>query len=351
VRDLIRVIAATLPLLAFPVVASAHHSVAGFFDPNEQVEIEGVVTSMRWGNPHVVFEVDVSGPFGEVTSWHIETGDFGIFRARGLDRAFLHVGDNVKLRGDRSVRGLSEIFARNLLMSDGKEALLTIGSFRYFSLEDGELLESTYDEEVEQAARRDADGIFRVWSADFDERPASAFTLFDGDYPLTAEAAAAGLQWDPSEGYLLGCTETSMPHIMNSPLPIEFVQRGNDILLRHEQNDVERLIHMNSGPESAPDVHSPFGYSTGSWDGNRLIVETTNIEAGILEARGTPHSSSIHLLERFTPTSNGSQLDYRVTVTDPINFTEPFDAERYWIWRPEIPLGSYACGEEQQLRE
>ena len=58
-RDLIRVIAATLPLLAFPVVASAHHSVAGFFDPNEQVEIEGVVTSMRWGNPEVIVE----GPY------------------------------------------------------------------------------------------------------------------------------------------------------------------------------------------------------------------------------------------------------------------------------------------------
>ncbi len=347
-----RIIAATLPLLVFPVVALAHHSVAGFFDPDQQVEIEGVVTDVRWRNPHVMFEVDVSDSSGDLTNWTVESGDLGIFRARGLDREFLRVGDFVKIRGDASIRGRSETFARNLLLSDGKEVLLTISSRNYFSLqEDSQLIESIYSAELEQAARRDADGIFRVWSVDFDGRPASAYVLFDGNYPLTAEAEVARLQWDPSEGNLLGCTAESMPHLMQSPLPIEFVQHGDDILLRQEQNDVERLIHMSSDRESAPRVDSPFGYSTGNWDGESLIVETTNIEAAILEGRGTPHSSSIHLLERFTPTSDGSQLDYRVTVTDPISFTEPFDKERYWIWRPEIPLGSYACGEERQLRE
>jgi len=347
-----RIIAATLPLLVIPVVALAHHSAAGFFDPDQQVEIQGVVTEVRWRNPHVVFEIDVTDSSGKSTNWVVETGDLGIFRARGLDREFLRVGDSVKIRGDASIRGRPETFARNLLLSDGKEVLLTISSRAYFSLqEDSQLIESTYSAELEQAARRDADGIFQVWSADFDGRPASDYTLFDGNYPLTAEAEAARLQWDPSDRNLLGCTDESMPHLMQSPLPIEFVRQGSDILLRHEQNDVERLIRMNSDPESAPGVHSPFGYSTGRWDGESLIVETTNIEAAILEGRGTPHSSSIHLLERFTPTSNGSQLDYRVTVTDPVNFTEPFDKERYWIWRPEIPLGSYACGEEQQLRE
>ena len=347
-----RVIAATLPLLGFPVVALAHHSVAGFFDPNQQIEIEGVVTAMRWGNPHVVFEIDVVEPSGEVTSWRVESGDLSIYRARGLDREFLRVGDSVKILGDASVRGRHETFAHNLLLGDGKEVLLTISSRRYFSLQgDGQLLESTYDEEVEKAARRDADGIFRVWSANFNERPASDFRLFDGDYPLTSEAEAARLEWDPSDSTLLGCAEFSMPILMVSPSPIEFVRQGDDILLRHEQNDSRRLIHMNSEPSGTPGEHSLLGYSTGRWDGDSLIVETTGIGANRLDARGTSHSSSIHLLERFTPTSERSRLDYRLTITDPKTFTEPFERERYWIWRPEIVVGSYACGEEQQFRE
>jgi hypothetical protein len=346
-----RAIAATLPLLAFPIVAPAHHSVAGFFDPNRQIEIEGIVTATSWRNPHVIFEIDVAESSGGVTSWTVESGGLGIFQARGLDRAFLRVGDDVTFLGDASLRGRSEMFARNLLL-DGKEVLLTISSRRYFSLrEDGQLLESAYDEEIEQAARRDADGIFRVWSADFDEKPASAFTLFGGDYPLSSEAEAIRSEWDPSDSSLLGCPEWSMPRLMNNPLPIEFVRQGDDILLRAEEHDSERLIHMNPNPARVPGVHSLLGYSTGRWDHDSLIVETTEIAANRLDGRGTPHSASIRLLERFTPTSDGSRLDYRVTITDPNTFTEPFDAERYWIWRPEIVVRRYACGEERQLRE
>ena len=95
----------------------------------------------------------------------------------------------------------------------------------------------------------------------------------------------------------------------------------------------------------------PAGYSTGRWDGDSLVGETTDIGASSLDGRGTPQSSSIHLHERFTPASDGSPLDYRLTVTDPITFTEPLEVERFWIWRPEIAVGSYACGEEHQFRK
>ena len=44
-----------------------------------------------------------------------------------------------------------------------------------------------------------------------------------------------------------------------------------------------------------------------------------------------------------------SRLDYRVTITDPITFTQPFDLTRFWVWRPEIALASWDCGEPQDL--
>lgn len=71
--------AATLTLwLGFSAsFASAHHSVAGFFDPNETVELEGVVTSTIWRNPHTVFEIDVSEDPAVATTWRIETGALG----------------------------------------------------------------------------------------------------------------------------------------------------------------------------------------------------------------------------------------------------------------------------------
>lgn len=345
-----RAMAHLLVGMLLPLAVAAHHSVAGFFDPVESVEIEGVVTATLWRNPHTEFQVDVTDPSGRVTSWRVETGALGVLRARGLAREFLRVGDRVRVFGDASLREQPETFARNLRLSNGKEVMLTVGSSPYFSLEeDATLLEALYDSDLEQAARRNADGLFRVWSTDIEEIPTSGSRMFDFDYPLSREAEAKRSQWDASDDALLGCTEWTMPSLMGNPLPVEFLRQGDDILLRFEEDDNERLVHMDSESAPVPDVYTLLGYSTGRWDGATLIVETTKIAAARL-GDGTPHSSATHLIERFTPSSGGNRLDFSLRIEDPDTFTEPFELERYWVWRPEIEVGSYACNEEQQLR-
>lgn len=329
---------------------SAHHSVAGFFNPDELVEIEGVVTSTLWRNPHTEFRVEVTDSSGAVLEWRVETGALSVLRALGLDREFLRPGDRIRVVGDRSLRGQPEIFARNLVLSSGTEVLLTTRSKRYFTLtEAGELLEPVYDEAVEEAAQRNAYGIFRVWSTDLDEIPHSGVRMFHGDYPLTEEAEATRSHWDAGDNALLGCTEWNMPRLMGNPLPMEFVLQNGDILVRFEEDDNERLILMSSDPENGSDTHTSLGYSIGHWDGESLVVETTNIEANVIDTLGTPSSSAIELNERFTPSVDGGRLDYRLTITDPETFTQPFEVERHWIWRPEIAISPYACGQDQPI--
>ena len=146
---------AALCLSWIPSGVLAHHAVSGFFDPTGSVEIQGLVTAIRWQNPHTVFDIEATGDApGEAIQWRAETGALGVLRARGLEREFLHVGDQVRVMGFPSVRGRREVFATNLLLSDGKEVLLTIQARQYFSLEaGGELLESMYDPEVVATAR------------------------------------------------------------------------------------------------------------------------------------------------------------------------------------------------------
>ena len=335
-----------------PEVSWAHHSVAGFFDPGEFVEFEGVVTEALWRNPHTEFLVEVTAPSGEVTSWRVETGALGILRTRGLNREFLQPGDRVSVRGDRSLRDLPEVFARNMLLPNGKEVLLTTRSSSYFTRpEAGELLESVYDQEIERTARLNAEGIFRVWSTDLEEIPHSGVRMFHGDYPLTEEAEARRAAWDAGNSSLLACTEWNMPYIMYNPLPMEFVRQGEDIVMRFEEDDNERLIHMNADPDSGPnpDALTLLGHSTGYWEGDTLVVATTNIGANVLDFLGTPFSSEIRLVEQFTPSVDGSRLDYSLTITDPGTMVEPFEVDRFWTWRPEIVVSPYDCGEEQRL--
>ena len=242
------------------------------------------------------------------------------------------------------------MFARNMLLSNGEEVVLTISSSAYFSLQENtEVYAPLYDEVVEQAARQRADGIFRVWSTNLDEQPSSGSQMLNGDYPLSDAARAIRTEWDPSDNALLDCSLWQMPRLMGNPLPLEFVRQGSDIAVRFEEDDQERVIHMDANHADAPADLTVLGYSTGHWEGDTLVVETSQIEADRLDSLGTPLSSAIHLLERFTATADWSRLNYAVTVTDPGMFTAPFDLQRYWVWRPEIVVEGYSCNEEDRF--
>jgi len=342
-----------LVFVALPAqVPLAHHSVAGFFDSDDLVEIEGIIKNVRWRNPHTVFLVDVTEPSGEITTWTIESGALGVLRSRGLAREFVQVGDRVKVTGDNSLRSRPEMFARNMLLSNGKEVLLTAGSFpRYSTSEDSEILEATFDDDVISAAISNADGIFRVWSSNIEERPTSGGSMFSEQLPLTEAARAVRARYDAGDEALLGCTSWSMPRLMTNPLPMEYVRDGNTIVQRFEENDSVRIIHMRPEHTGAPDKPTMFGYSTGRWDGETLVVETTGVAPERFDNAGTPFSEDMHLIERITPSGDGKRLDYRLRVSDPQTFTEPLDVERYWEWRPEIQVGAYACDQDQRFKQ
>jgi hypothetical protein len=340
-----------LCLVFVPVKSFGHHSVAGFFDPEKTIEIEGVVKKVSWRNPHTVFEVDVTNESGEVITWRIESGALGVLRQRGLAREFVQAGDKVRIMGDSSIRSDHEMFARNMLLRNGKEVILTAGSLPYFSAaSEGEILEAVFDDDVTAAARKNADGIFRVWSTNIDDRSSDRLKMFDGNYPLLDRAAAVRAEYDAGDYVLRGCTKWTMPRLMANPLPMEFVRSGENILQRFEEDDNVRVIYMNAEASDSARERSALGYSTGHWDGDELVVETSRLEPDRLDDHGTPFSAALTLHERFSLSEDGNRLDYVLRVADPNTFSEPLEMQRHWDWRPEIVVGTYDCEQDQQLR-
>ena len=167
--------------------------------------------------------------------------------------------------------------------------------------------------------------------------------MFDGNYPLTESAQAVRANWDPAARALLNCWNKGMPHIMITPLPMEFVRQGDDILMRFEEDDAERLIHMSGPP---PDTHAFMGRSTGRWEGSTLVIETVTIDSPMFDGRGASQSREIETVERFTVDEAQDRLDYQITITDPVTFTRPVEMTRYWIWRPEIVVKPWDCEEQ-----
>ena len=91
-RAALFVFATTLPLLT-----NSHHSSAGLFDHDNMVEIEGIITGVRWRNPHPEYTAEVTDDNGDTVEWRIETGSVSTLRLRGVTRDFIQVGDRVRL--------------------------------------------------------------------------------------------------------------------------------------------------------------------------------------------------------------------------------------------------------------
>ena len=175
-------------LLLVSGLTQGHHSTLGFYDHDNIVEIEGVVTSVSLRNPHIRLGVAVTGESGATVDWEIESSALSVLRTRGLDLEFVRIGDHIKVAGSASKRGRPEMYTSNILLPDGTEALINITATPYFTeAESNSILKPVYSREVKQAARREADGIFRVWSTVLGDP--ESFPMFKGGYPLTDAAA------------------------------------------------------------------------------------------------------------------------------------------------------------------
>ena len=325
----------------------SHHSSLGLYDVDRIIEIEGVVTSVYWSNPHPRYTLVVSDERGAEVEWDIEVGGaVSTLRQRGVTRDVVAVGDRVTIAGEASMRNLPELFAHNILLENGQEVLLGVRARpRWEAGLRGNFFRSPPDEAAADEARSRANGIFRVWSIDFADRMSSRLYRLDR-YPLADAAEALKAQWDPRSSPYTGCQSRGMPYLMNNAYPLEFVRQGDDIVLRMEFYDATRAIHMSSDSVPSSTPYSIYGYSTGRWDGDALVVETTRIDVPYFDGgNGTPQSRGIRLIEHFIPSETGDRLDYRLIVDDPEMFTEQFELTTYYIWRPELSVEPFDCRE------
>jgi hypothetical protein len=317
--------------------AQAHHSVSAWFDTAvEMAEVEGVVTELRWQNPHVIFTLRVDD-----ADWSIETLSTSGISRWGITRDLIAVGDRVRVAGNPARRESNSLFVRNILLPSGREIVLG-GNARWSgdTLRGSELLQAREGD----ASRPDL-GLFRTWSTGgvngvlFPEAVQANFDF--SRYPLTPAARATLDSFDfASDDPTNNCTPKGMPTIMEQPYPMEIVDRGATIELLIEEYDTRRVVHMQPTGVSTP---GPLGVSVGRWEGSALVVVTTRSTWGYFDSVGIPLSIDAVIVERFEPSADGARLEYTLNVTDPATFTAPVDLKKTWIWRPEVTRGTYEC--------
>jgi hypothetical protein len=144
-----------------------------------------------------------------------------------------------------------------------------------------------------------------------------------------------------SERCIIGFGSTAgppmVPALYNSNYQI--IQTKDTVMILVEMVHDVRVIRMNQ-PHVDKSVTKWFGDSVGHWEGDTLVVDTTNFN-GQAEFRGA--SQNLHVIERFERISANTIL-YRVTIDDPSTFTKQWTMEYPFVASPG-PIYEYACHE------
>ena len=124
------------------------------------------------------------------------------------------------------------------------------------------------------------------------------------------------------------------------------IQQGPGyVVIRNEMIHEDRVIPIDSkAPRLGKNIHLYMGDSRGHWDGNTLVVDSTNFTDRIGVGGGTAPSTSLHLIERFTRTAPGT-IHYEFTVDDPATFTAQWTAALDLDAKPGYQIYEYACHE------
>ena len=121
---------------------------------------------------------------------------------------------------------------------------------------------------------------------------------------------------------------------------IQIVQTPGAVMMTIEMIHDVRAIPMDGRPHVPPNVRLWMGDPRGHWEGDTLVVDSTNF-TGKTRFRGS--DENLHLIERFT-LADPDTIIYRFTVDDPTAFSKPWTGELP-MHRTEGPMYEFACHE------
>lgn len=154
------------------------------------------------------------------------------------------------------------------------------------------------------------------------------------------------------------CITRGMPATM-VPFPynngVRVFQSPGYVIINHEMIHEQRIIPLDGRPHLPGDMKTWLGSSRGHFEGNTLVVETTNfnglspmvIVGPSNGTSGIPTSTSMKIVEHFTPGPNG--LYYEAWIEDPVILTGGFKIGYPWARNNDYEPFEYACHEGNTL--
>jgi hypothetical protein len=187
------------------------------------------------------------------------------------------------------------------------------------------------------ATRADLDGVWLFYGSQVPEDPG-----------LTSAGREKLEQYDPlRDDADTICKPVTFTNIMHTPSPpIEIRQRGDHVEINYEFMDVHRRVPLDGALANAPYTvpeHPHMGRSIGRYEGEALVIDTVDVEAGYLDTlgfAGLPQSAEMRTDERFIPA--GDRLQVVVTHYDSVYYSMPM-VMTYDFVRVDTQIMPWGC--------
>lgn len=178
--------------------------------------------------------------------------------------------------------------------------------------------------------------------------PASGNAPRSLDLPYTEWGLRQWKSYDPvNDGdYAGSCLPFGMSRNINSPHGVQFVQNPAALAMLFEQNTWFHWV-PTAGQKWPDDIPPSWnGVSTGRWEGDTLVVETTGFNGYTrLDTAGHPHSSQLRLTNTFR-LLDPRTIEHTVTVHDPKTYSRDWMNVRTWRLKPATDVVmEYSCNE------
>ena len=308
--------------------AAAHHSAAAF-DTRTEVTLTGTVTKYRFANPHVFLTLQVKKPDGRTVSTEVEAGAASVLNGLGFNKNSLKVGDVVTITGNPDRKNPEAIvLGKDLTKQDGTYVPLNIAS------------RSVYRGRDEVAS-----SIAGTW---FPPRT-EFFAVMGaaGKWPVTEAAQAVRKNNDPRATTQKDCIPIGAPALMFYPVATTITVRKDRVTMKVDWMDTERTVWLDGRPHPPASQTFLHGHSTGKWEGDTLVVETTNFkEHAMGTSTSLPASTQKKMTERFRLGDDRKTLVYSGVVEDPVYLAKPGEWSGKWEYRPGMPHSNQKCDVE-----
>jgi hypothetical protein len=332
-----------ISLFMFAANSHAHHGPNSQFDQSQSLEVTGVITKLRFVNPHSYVYFDVTKDDGSVENWRCEMRAATVLKRSGWSEDMFETGTRIHIEGAPARREPHGCYVERLQLDDGEFVE------RYEQLDGGE-------SEVAVAERpttlpNGQPNISGDWAApqrilNTGETQRRAPGGFRGvDYAQSDAGRAAAADFDQQrDNPRYHCEPVNIISDWVFDQHINRIEQDDDsVTLTYGFMDIVRTVHLNLNEHPDNIVPSHSGHSIGHWEDNTLVVDTVGFLPGYLDGRfGIMHSDQWHVIERFALDHEQGMIIRDYVSVDPLYLIETYTS-RDAIFLSATPFDPYNC--------